>query len=82
MKCIRLLVSNEGETIDSNHLDHIFEPYNRAGRDPADPASVGGLHICKVIADEHGGHIQISSDNGQTEVQIDFPLMEDERGRQ
>lgn len=79
---IRLLVSNRGETIDRSHLDNIFEPYYRAGRDPAEPASVGlGLHICKAIVDEHGGHIRISSDSGQTKVHIDFPLTEGERGR-
>ncbi|MBB6670084.1 HAMP domain-containing histidine kinase [Cohnella nanjingensis] len=80
----RLIVSNQGETIDADHLKRIFEPYYRAGHDLAEAASVGlGLHICKSIVDEHQGKIEITSDNEQTDVEIYLPLtIVEERGQQ
>ncbi|MFC4597778.1 ATP-binding protein [Cohnella hongkongensis] len=78
---VRLLVSNRGETIGEDHLDHIFEPYYRAGQDETESASVGlGLSICKAIVDEHQGRIRISSNDGRTEVEMDFPLAKAQKG--
>ncbi|RRJ67144.1 sensor histidine kinase [Paenibacillus oralis] len=71
---IRIIVSNQGETISADHLEKIFEPYYRAEPAFTESASVGlGLSICKEIVDEHRGRIRISSDNGQTSADMDFP---------
>ncbi|WP_240421880.1 HAMP domain-containing sensor histidine kinase [Paenibacillus periandrae] len=72
---IRMIVSNQGETISADNLVKIFEPYYRAGHAYTESASIGlGLSICKGIVDEHRGRIRISSDNGFTNVDMDFPL--------
>ncbi|NOU88505.1 HAMP domain-containing protein [Paenibacillus sp. LMG 31460] len=72
---VRMIVSNQGETISADNLEKIFEPYYRAGHAYTESASVGlGLSICKGIVDEHRGRIWISSDNGHTNVDMDFPL--------
>lgn len=72
---VRIIVSNQGESISANNLSKIFEPYYRAGHAFTDTASVGlGLSICKGIVDEHRGRIRISSDNGHTIVDMNFPL--------
>ncbi|SDE14683.1 Signal transduction histidine kinase [Paenibacillus sp. UNCCL117] len=72
---IRMIVSNQGKTISADNLAKIFEPYYRAGHPYTESASIGlGLSICKGIVDEHRGRIQISSDNGYTNVDMDFPL--------
>lgn len=72
---VRIIISNQGETISADHLENIFEPYYRAEHPFTESASVGlGLSICKEIVDEHQGRIRISSDNGQTNVDMDFPL--------
>lgn len=72
---VRLIISNQGETISQEHLESIFQPYYRAEHSSTESASVGlGLGICKAIVDEHQGSIRISSDNGETNVEIYFPL--------
>lgn len=72
---VRLIISNQGETISQEHIDNIFEAYYRAEHSSTETASIGlGLGICKAIVDEHQGSIQVSSENGETAVEIYFPF--------
>ncbi|CAM4523830.1 signal transduction histidine kinase [Paenibacillus endophyticus] len=79
-QAVKIMVTNEGETISPDNLKKIFEPYYRAGSVVNEEASAGlGLSISKSIVDEHQGLIRITSNNGQTSVQIELSFMEAER---
>ena len=78
-----ITVTNEGEEINSEDLERIFEPFYRADKQrPQELGSRGlGLGICKAIVDEHGGTIQLHSENYQTDVFIQLPYMRLEEGQ-
>ncbi|MFT7054355.1 MAG: two-component system heavy metal sensor histidine kinase CusS [Psychromonas sp.] len=62
-------VLNNGETIDPDHLIHLFERFYRADKSRAycSQERVGlGMAITQSIAKAHGGKVQVSSEAGQT----------------
>ncbi|WP_139999608.1 sensor histidine kinase [Paenibacillus paridis] len=77
---VRIMVTNEGETISAENLEKIFEPYYRAENVANEAESIGlGLSISKSIVDEHQGRIGVLSNNGQTSVQIELSYLKAER---
>lgn len=71
-----LEVRDHGAGIPKEHLAQISEPFYRA--DPARQRATGGyglgLYLCRVIAEAHGGSLEIESEEGQgTRVKVLFP---------
>jgi signal transduction histidine kinase len=60
-------VQDFGDGIAAEHLPHLTEPFYRA--DPSRARATGGfglgLHLCKLIAEAHGGKLRISSAPGE-----------------
>lgn len=69
-------VTDRGPGIAPEHLPHLSEPFYRA--DKARQRQTGGyglgLYLCRVIAQAHGGELQIESEPGRgTRVSARFP---------
>lgn len=64
---VRICVRDYGPGIAPEHLTHLTEPFYRV--DPARQRETGGyglgLYLCRVIAEAHGGSLQIDSQLGQ-----------------
>lgn len=60
---IDIAVSDNGEGIAPEHLDHLFDRFYRAdsARDRAHGGSGIGLSIAKALVEAHGGHISAQS---------------------
>jgi len=56
-------VSDNGEGIAAEHLDHVFDRFYRidSARDRAHGGSGIGLSIAKALVEAHGGHISVAS---------------------
>ncbi|MFT5691085.1 MAG: signal transduction histidine kinase [Oceanicoccus sp.] len=74
---LQIAVQDFGDGIAKEHIAHLTEPFYRA--DLSRARTTGGfglgLHLCKLIAEAHGGKLQISSvpGNGSTMV-VELPL--------
>ena len=61
VSCIK--IADDGKGISPEHLPHIFERFYKAGNDS--PNSVGiGLAMAKQIINNHGGRIEVESNEG------------------
>jgi len=71
---IEITIADQGEGIDPEHLEKIFEPYFSTKR-----TGVGlGLPIVKKIIEEHQGEINVTSKKGKgTTVKITLPKRTD-----
>jgi len=74
----RLSVANPGGTIDSEHLERVFDRFYRA--DPARREGGGhnaglGLAITRSIVEAHQGRIWCTSSNGWTTFHMEFPAL-------
>lgn len=74
---VSVVVKDYGAGIAPEHLPHLTEPFYRA--DPSRRRQTGGyglgLYLCRMIAEAHGGTLEISSGNGVgTRVSFIFPL--------
>ena len=74
---VLLSVSDQGEGIAEEHLRHVKEPFYRV--DSARQRNTGGfglgLYLCNLIAEAHGGRMEIESQPGRgTEIRIYLPL--------
>jgi two-component system heavy metal sensor histidine kinase CusS len=74
----RLSVANPGGTIDSEHLERVFDRFYRA--DPARREGCGhnaglGLAITRSIVEAHQGRIWCTSSNGWTTFHMEFPAL-------
>jgi signal transduction histidine kinase len=72
-----LCVIDQGEGIAEEHLRHVKEPFYRV--DSARQRNTGGfglgLYLCNLIAEAHGGLLQIESKPGQgTRVCVNLPI--------
>lgn len=70
-------VKDHGTGIEQHHLPHLSEPFYRA--DAARLRATGGyglgLYLCRVIAEAHGGTLQIDSEPGRgTRVRVSLPM--------
>lgn len=77
---IIVTVEDSGRGIEEHHLPHLTEPFYRA--DPSRQRETGGyglgLYLCKMIAEAHGGTLDIQSRiNVGTVVTIRFPQYAD-----
>jgi signal transduction histidine kinase len=69
-----LEVSDTGIGIEDSDLDQVFNRFHR-GRNAAEyPGSGLGLAISHSIIEAHGGHIELTSQPGQTRVRVDLPM--------
>lgn len=76
---VDLVISDQGQGIDSAALPHVFERFYRG--DPSRNRNTGGtglgLSICKAIVDAARGEIQLSSEPGVgTSVLVRLPVSE------
>jgi signal transduction histidine kinase len=72
-----ITVSDHGNGIEAMHLPHLTEPFYRV--DPSRQRETGGyglgLYLCRMIAEAHGGKLQINSKAGKgTQVTVKLPL--------
>jgi len=75
---IKITIQDHGTGIEPEHLPHLTEPFYRT--DAARLRETGGyglgLYLCKVIAEAHGGQLQIQSEYGRgTTVIVLLPLV-------
>ena len=73
---LELCVRDQGDGIPAEHLERVTEPFYRA--DPARSRATGGiglgLYLCRLIAEAHGGSLQIDSQPGcGTVVTVTLP---------
>lgn len=73
---VAIEVSDRGEGISSADLSRITQPFYRA--DPARQRSTGGfglgLYLARLVAEAHGGDLEISSEPGQgTRARLSLP---------
>jgi signal transduction histidine kinase len=72
----RLTVQNQGLIIPIEHLPHLTEPFYRA--DPSRRRHTGGyglgLYLCRMIAQAHGGTLDVSSNRKGTQISVTVPL--------
>jgi signal transduction histidine kinase len=76
---VDLVISDQGQGIDSAALPHVFERFYRG--DPSRNRNTGGtglgLSICKAIVDAARGEIRLSSEQGAgTSVLVRLPVSE------
>lgn len=74
---LQLQVQDFGQGIAPEHLPHLTEPFYRV--DPARQRKTGGyglgLYLCRMIAEAHGGKLQIDSQPGHgTTVTVTVPM--------
>lgn len=80
-----LEVEDQGEGIAQEHMDHLSEPFYRA--DSARQRNTGGfglgLYLCQLIAQAHGGRLEISSELGVgTHVTVYLPYEQEQAEQQ
>lgn len=62
---IRVRITDTGEGIPTDELQHIFDPYRQVSNSRKNNLGVGlGLAIAKRITEAHGGQISVSSELG------------------
>lgn len=70
-------VRNDGEPIAAKDLPHIFERFYKADKAHTSGMGTGlGLAICKMIVQEHGSQIRVSSKVGDTTFEFALPACE------
>lgn len=75
-------MEDQGEGISAEHMQHLSEPFYRA--DSARQRNTGGfglgLYLCQLIAQAHGGRLEISSEIGVgTHVKVYLPYEQEQQ---
>ncbi|WP_346917403.1 HAMP domain-containing sensor histidine kinase [Clostridium sp.] len=79
---IELKISDTGNGIDSDDLQHIFEPFYRIKKDSSPKGYGLGLALAKSAVTVHAGEITVSSTPGQgTQFNIYIPIMGSRKDR-
>ena len=76
-QALTLEIKDHGEGIPAEHIEHLTEPFYRV--DPARQRRTGGyglgLYLCRMIAEAHGGQLDIRSQLDQgTQIRVRLPL--------
>lgn len=70
----RVEVTNPGPPIEPEVLPVVFEPFQRGHQTSASRRNLGlGLHIVKLIVEEHGGQVAVRSDDAGTRFTTWWP---------
>jgi two-component system OmpR family sensor kinase/two-component system sensor histidine kinase BaeS len=74
---VMLSVSNSGQPLTPDQLEHIFEPFWRAdeARDRDQGGSGLGLAIAKRLVDLHSGTIEVESKSNRTIFHVRLPII-------
>jgi len=73
---LQISVVNEGQTIEPEHLPHLFDRFYRADKARSHKEADGtglGLAITRAIVVAHGGEVNVTSSNGVTCFSMHFP---------
>ncbi|HEY8393703.1 MAG TPA: HAMP domain-containing sensor histidine kinase [Thermaerobacter sp.] len=62
---LRVEVADDGPGIDPADLPHVFEPFYRGGTAARSRGAGLGLSIARAIVEAHGGHIGVTSRQGE-----------------
>ncbi len=66
---VRVRVSDTGQGLDAQQLEHLFEPFNRLGRENETSEGTGiGLAIVKALVERMGGTVHVQSEPGRGSV--------------
>jgi signal transduction histidine kinase/ActR/RegA family two-component response regulator len=73
---LALIVEDTGAGLTSEQMQHLFEPFHRLGRQPAEGSGSGlGLVISKALVEAMGGALSVSSAVGHgTAVRVSLPV--------
>ena len=71
---LSIAVTNHGKPVAPENLKKIFDPYWRASASRQGAGLGLGLHICRLIADAHGGTIQVGSTAEATRFIATIPI--------
>ena len=74
---VRISVTSQGEPVDRDRLDHVFDPFYRVNPGGSPQGTGLGLAIARQIAEKHGGRIDADSTDGKTCFTVTLPLKED-----
>jgi len=79
---VGLSVRDSGLGMTQTQLEHLFQPFNRLGRETSEAQGTGiGLVIAKGLVEQMGGTIAVESTAGAgTEFRIELPSAEGPRG--
>jgi two-component system phosphate regulon sensor histidine kinase PhoR len=73
---VRFSITDTGEGIDAEHIEHIFERFYKADPSRHDPGTGLGLSIVKHIVESYGGSVSVESTPGQgTTFAVLLPLI-------
>lgn len=76
-----LRVSDNGDGVDPDDRDRIFEAYQRADAQPGRTHSLGlGLHISRTLARRMGGDLTYRYEGGMSTFELTLPLVESPGG--
>ncbi|MET0517315.1 MAG: ATP-binding protein [Burkholderiaceae bacterium] len=77
-RCLRLLIADTGIGMNAQQLAHLFEPFNRLGREYEGIEGAGiGLVLTKHLLELMGARLQIASRAGEgTTATLELPLAE------
>lgn len=78
---VQIKVSNDGESIPSDSVDHLFERFYRVeGSRSKKTGGTGlGLAIVKSIVDLHHGKVLARSNDNETSFIVDLPVKQDKK---
>lgn len=68
----RLCVRNRGPALTTDDISRLFRPFER-GKSQAVPGSGLGLFIVREVTQAHGGHVDVSSADGETCFTLHLP---------
>ena len=64
-RCVRVTVTDEGQSIKNEDLDDLFQPFNKIGSDSTKKGTGLGLAIAKKMVALHGGTLTFKSSKNQ-----------------
>lgn len=71
----RLRVEDTGPGLTDAQMQHLFQPFERLGRETSDVDGTGlGLTVARALVERMGGHLSLHSQPGQgTQARVDLP---------